>query len=72
MGIKEEEKANKIFEIDQAVEDGILHPFEGWIIKKWRHELRFAKFSILIQDGIPQGIEEGIENKRPKDDGIKI
>lgn len=44
-----------------------LHKNELWLIKKWRNEYRYAKLTIIIQDGIPQRIEEGIAQQQPSD-----
>jgi len=50
---------------NQKIKISELHPNEKWLISKWRNEYRFSKLTISIQNGIPQGIEEGITKERP-------
>lgn len=44
---------------------GVLHQNEAWLIIQCREKYRFAKFVVITQDGLPQGIERGILKDRP-------
>ena len=59
-------------QIEEAVKNKILHPHEGWLIKKWRNDYRFAEITIITQNGVPLRIKRVITNENPKDEGVKI
>lgn len=49
-----------------------LHPYEAFVIHQWRTKYRFARFEVVTQNGIPQGIEKGISRDDPRNYRIII
>jgi hypothetical protein len=47
-----------------------LHPFEMWLIRKWRTKYRFGEITISVQNGVPQRIKKVIVSDDPRDDNV--
>lgn len=45
-----------------------LHPNEAWVIEQWRTKFRFGILSIVMKDGVPQGMEKILLKFRPPKD----
>lgn len=55
---------------EQNIVIGTLHPFEEWLIRKWRTKYRFSEITISVQNGVPQRIKNIIVSDDPRDDGV--
>ena len=44
-----------------------LHPYEAWLVNRWRHYYRYGEITIITQDGIPIRIKKVITSDKPND-----
>lgn len=45
-----------------------LHPFELWLVNKWRKKYRYGEITVSISDGIPVRIVRAFANETPQND----
>ena len=45
-----------------------LHPYEIFMIRRWRDKYRFGEMTIIVQEGIPLRIRKSIINDDPRDE----